>query len=246
MATFFPQTLSDLQSYISGLVNDPSNNRYTVALINSFLDLAQTRWNMECKICRQTDYAALTANTYRYNLTTVATLPVMKILRVTIKGVDLIKKSKDYMDLYSANDWTTSQGTPQEFAIDLNSNPPSLILHPTPQAGDVTNYSNSVGITNQSPLGLEYVTPHQTLVNSSDTPFTVNGNANALILPYVAGLGLDVAASILEPDPTPETSMKSKMFRNQASAYMSLVTQIYYDLEAEEPFRMQGGRNWRY
>ena len=249
MANFYPQTKSDLEGYISNLINDPNNTRYSVALIDSMLDLAQNRWNMECKICRQTDYSALTANQYRYPLTgasQVASLPVIKILRVTIKGVDLIKKSKDYMDLFSANDWTTAQGTPQEYAVDLNSVPPSLILHPTPQGGDCTTYTNNVGITNQNPLGLEYVTPHQTLVNSTDTPFTVNGNANTLILPYLAGLGLDVAASILEPDPTQETVLKAKLFRSQANGYMSLVTQIFYDLEADEPFRMQGGRNWRY
>jgi len=246
MVAFFPQTLSDLQSYIGQLVNDPSNTRYSLAEINNYLDLAQNRWNLEAKICRQTDYSALIANVYRYNLTTIATLPVMKILRVTIKGVDLLKKSKDYMDMYSSNDWTTSQGTPQEFAVDLNSAPPSLILHPTPQGGDVVLYTNNVGISGQNPLGFEYITPHTTMVNAGDTPFMVNGVTNSLILPYLAGLGIDVAASLLEPDPTQETILKAKGFRRQAEAYLSLVTQIYYDLEADEPFRMQGGRNWRY
>lgn len=246
MVNFYPQTLSDLQGYIGGLINDPSNTRYPVSLINSMLDLTQSRWNMECKICRQTDFAALTANTYRYALTTVCSLPVIKLLRVTIKGIELRKLSKDYMDLYSANDWTTSLGTPQEFAVDLNWGPPSLILHPTPQGNDVTTYTNNVGVSGQNPLGLEYIATHTPMVNPTDTPFNVGGNVNTLIAPYLAGLGLDVAASILEPDPTPETVRKAGIFRAQANAYMSLVTQLYYDLETEEPFRLQGGRNWRY
>jgi len=249
MVAFYPQTLSDLQGYIGQLVNDPSFTRYTIPVINNYLDLAQMRWNMECKICRMTDYSALIENQYRYPLTgsgQIASLPVIKILRVAIKGVDLVKKSIDYMDLYSANDWTTSIGTPQEWAIDLNSVPPSLILHPTPQAGDATTYTNNVGISGQNPLTLSYITPHQPLVNASDTPFTVNGVQNTLILPYLAGLAIDVAASLLEPDPTQATVLKAKMFRTQANGYMSLVTQLYYDLEADEPFRIQGGRNWKY
>ncbi len=110
----------------------------------------------------------------------------------------------------------------------------------------MTTYTNNVGISGQNPLGIEYVTPHSTLVNPTDTPFTVNGNQNTLILPYLAGLGLDVAASLLEPDPTAETVKKAAMFRGQANAYLSIVVQIYSDLETDEPFRMQGGRNWRY
>jgi hypothetical protein len=242
----FPLTLSDLQTYVGELVNDPSFTRYTTTLINSQLDLAQSRWNMEAKICRWTDYVALTANTYRYGLSSSLTLPIITDLRVTLKGIPLTKKSKDYFDMYSAIDWTTSQGTPQEYCIDLNSNPPSFILHPTPQANDVTSYSNAVGITSQNPLGIEYLTPHQQMSLTTDTPWTVNGVTNSLTPPYVAGLGLDVAASLLEPDPTPETKLKAGLYRSQANSYLSIVQQLYADLETSQPLRMQGGRNWRF
>lgn len=246
MVNYFPQTLSDLQTYVSGLVNDPSNTRYTLTMINNQLDLAQTRWNIEAKICRWTDYIALTSNAYRYNLTGNLTLTLLTDLRVTLKGVSLTKKSKNYMDMFSAQDWTTAQGTPQEYCIDLNSNPPSFILHPTPQANDVTLYTNVVGISNQNPLGFEYLTPHQPMVNATDTPWTVNGVTNSLTPPYVAGLGLDAAAALLEPDPTAETVKKKDIYRSQANAYLSIIQQIYADLETDQPFKMHGGRNWRY
>jgi hypothetical protein len=251
--SYFPTTLSDLQSYIGDLINDSTFTRYPLTLINSYLDLAQHRWNSEGKICRLTDYIACTANQYRYQLSGNLTLMPLMILRATWKGVPLIARSKDYFDKYSSIDWTTTIGTPQEFAIDLNSNNtglsqtgPSLILHPVPQAGDVSLYTNAVGITNQNPLGIEYLAPHTTMVNPTDQPFTVNGTfINTAMIPYLAGLGLDVSASILEPDPTPETVQKAKIFRAQAQAYLSMVVQMYQGLEEDTPFRFGGGRTVR-
>lgn len=260
MATF-PLTKSDLETYIAGLVNDPSMTRYTQTLIDNQLDLAQSRWNLEAKICRWTDYIALTANQYRYPIINgnagLLFIP-LQILRVTHKGIELAIRSIEYMDRYSANDWTTAQGTPQEICFDLNSYwnsdsssdgvtsiSPSFILHPTPQGNDVTLYTNNVGVTGQNPLKIEYLAPHSPLVNPSDTPFTINTYTNSLVTPYLAGLGLDAAASLLEPDPTKETVVKAKLFRAQANAYLSLVVQMYQGLEEEAPMRMAGGRNVR-
>lgn len=251
---YFPVTLSDFQTYISGLINDPSNTRYGLTLINQQLDLAQHKWNLDAKICRWTDYVALTANQYRYQVATTLSLYPLQLLRGTHKGVPLDIKSKNYMDSNSANDWTTATGTPQRVMIDLNSNStqsgqtgPSVILHPTPQANDVTTYNNNVGISNQNPLSLEYLCPHTPMVNSTDQPFTITVGAttytNNTILPFLAGLGLDVAASLLEPDPTPETVAKAKLFRAQANQYLSYVVQMYQGLEEETPIRMGGGRS---
>lgn len=122
------------------------------------------------------------------------------ILRVTYKGVPLIIRSKDYFDKYSQIDWTTTTGTPQEIAIDLNSmwnsggtnllsTYPSYILHPTPQSGDVSLYNNGVGALNQNPLCIEYLTPHTQMVNPTDIPFQVNDTGNSpfinnLIIPF--------------------------------------------------------------
>lgn len=263
--SYFPTTLADLQNYISGLINDPTNTRYPLTLINSYIDLAQHRWNMEAKICRWTDFVLLIANQYRYslgaaNINSTLFNPI-QILRVTFKGIPLIIRSKDYFDKYSQIDWTTTTGTPQEFCIDLNSfwntgggnitnYYPSFILHPTPQANDVTLYSNGVGVTNQNPLCIEYLVPHQQMSNPTDLPFQVNDINNLpfinnLVIPFLAGLGLDVAASILEPDPTQETVSKAKIFRGQANAYLSLVVQMYQGLEEDAPLRFGGGRTVR-
>ena len=259
----FPANLGDLQNYISGLVNDPTNTRYSLAMINSQLDLAQHRWNMEAKIVRWTDFIPCYANQSRYFLTALNLTPI-QILRATWKGVALQIRSKQYFDQYSAIDWQSQTGTPKDICIDLNSNTQvgyvagvgaSLILRPIPQAGDVTSYyysgygpnANSNLNPNGYPLSVEYLAPHIQLSASTDVPFTPNISSlyvNNAILPFLAGLGLDVAASILEPDPTAETVSKAKIFRAQANAYLSLVVQMYQGLEEDVPGRMQGGRAW--
>lgn len=247
------QTLADLRSYVSGLVNDPTNTRYTLPLIDSQLDLCQHRWNNEAKICRMTDYVLLFANQYRYQISNTLSLTPFQLLRCTFKGIAMNIRSKQYFDRYSAIDWTTTIGTPNDICIDLNSNNtpsnqtgPSIILHPVPQSNDVTLYTNSVGVLNQAPLGVEYLCPHTTMVNPTDTPFLVNSvYVNTQMIPYLAGLGLDAAASILEPDPTAETVAKAKVFRAQANGYLSLVVQMYQGLEEDTPGRMAGGRSWQ-
>lgn len=248
------QTLADLQSYVSNLINDPTNTRYGLPLINSQLDLCQHRWNSEVKIVRYTDGFTLYANMYRYN-TNLFTFTPIQILRVTMKGVPLNIRSKSYFDKYSASDWTATDGTPTDFVMDLNSfgllsdnqqyQYPTFILHPTPQANDATLYSNGNGVANQLPLQIEYLCPHNVMVNPTDTPFSIGTIPNKLIIPYLAGLGLDAAASILEPDPTAETVKKAQIFRAQANGYLSLVVQMYQGLEEDTPGRMAGGRSWQ-
>lgn len=251
--SYFPTTLSDLQSYVSGLINDPTNMRYPLALINSQLDLAQFRWNLEAKICRYSDSILPVANQYRYFFTDFFTLRPIQILRVTLKGIPLNIRSKEYFDRYSSIDWTTTTGTPTDTMIDLNSLPAvvgpmgSLILYPTPMSNDAQFYTNAVGITNKPPLVVEYLCPHYQMTQPTDTPFASAGGTgwtNQLMIPFLAGLGLDVAASILEPDPTPETVSKAKIFRAQANTYLSLVVQMYQGLEEDVPGRMNGGRSW--
>lgn len=228
----FPATLSDLQSYISNLVNDPTNIRYTLSLINNQLDIAQDRWNLDVKICRTSQTLTVVAGQATYALNTL-TGTFMKVLRVAHKGIGLTKRSKDTFDMFSAIDWTTTTGTPGSFLIDLTLNPPVLMLYPQPTSLDAGAF-----------LLVEYLVRHTTMVNPTDLPFTANGVQNTLIAPYVFGLGLDVAASLLEPDPTPETVAKAKTFRAQANSVLSTVQEIYSDFDLDEPYRMQGGRTW--
>lgn len=232
MTAPFPQTLSDLQTYVSNQINDPTNTRYSIALINQQLDIAQNLWNMEALICRATVIFTSVAGQQVYPISNL-TGTIIKPLRVTFKGIALVQRSKYYFDLFSARDWTTDQGTPRDYYLDINQTPPVIGLHPTPQGNDA-------GLN----VGFEYLLAHQQMVNPTDTPFTSPVGQNTLITPFLYGLGLECAAAILEPDPTAETVKKASIFRAQANAVRSAVVQLYQELEQDEPMRMQGGRSW--
>lgn len=242
--------LSELQPYVANLLGDPDYKRYSLDIITTQLDIEQSKWNLEARICRATDFFPLVANVYRYQFS--GTFP-LQVLRATFKGTPLLIKSKEYFDKYSSIDWTTTTGDPQEFMIDLNSimpaygfTGPSFMVYPTPTANSAVYYSNSVGITNQPGLGIEYVAPHDPMVSATDTPFTsIQSYRNNLMIPFIAGLGLSAAASILEPDPTKETVQKAQIYRSQANSYLSLVVQMYQGLEEEAPMRFSGGRSIR-
>ena len=47
-------TLSDLQSLIADLTNDPNHDRYSLAQMNTELDVTQNQWNVEAKIIKDT------------------------------------------------------------------------------------------------------------------------------------------------------------------------------------------------
>lgn len=228
----FPLTLSDLQTYISGKINDPSNARYSTTLINEELDIVQDRWNLEALICRFAVTLATTGGVSTCALSGLTGTP-MKFLRVAHKGIPLTKRSKEYFDRYSAIDWTTSTGTPRDYYIDLTQSSPVIGLRPQPQIADAgTN------------LLVEYLIRHTSMVNPTDQPFSIAGNLNTLISPYIYGIGLEAAANILEPDPTKETVAKVQAFKAQANRVLSLVQQIYADFDLDEPYRFSGGRNW--
>lgn len=228
----YPSTLADLQGLISNLVNDPANTRYSLTEINQFLDTVQDRWNYEANICKTAQTLTTVGGTSAYALSTL-TGNALKIFRVAHKGIALTQRSKAYFDQYTAYDWTGDTGTPKDFCVDMTLTSPSIILRPNPTTNDAG-----------ANLLVEYLVRHTQMVNPTDTPFNINGTANTLIQPYVYGIGLEVAAEILEPDPTKETVMKATTFRKQAERVLSNVIQIYTDFDAELPFRMRGGRNW--
>jgi hypothetical protein len=230
----YPATLSDLQTYISGKINDPTNTRYSLTTINSELDTVQDRWNLEAHIVRDSVTLTTVAGTSTYALSGLTGTPI-KFLRVTHKGINLQKRSKQYFDMFTSYDWTADNGTPNDYYIDINTSTPLIGVRPNPQGNDAG-----------ANLKIEYVKRHTSMSAASDTPFMNGSSANTLVAPYFYGVGLEAAANLLDPDPTPETVQKASLFRAQAERVLSIVMQIYTDLDSDEPLRIQGGRNWIY
>lgn len=224
--------LADIQTLIGSLTGDPTHDRYQLTDINTELDNAQNGWNQEIKIIKETTTITVVAGQRQYLLTLITGTPIA-FGRVTHKGLDITKRSKQYFDLYGL-DWTQDIGTPLEFCVEATD--PSnlyLTLHPTPQSGDAG-----------ANLVVEAIIGHTSMVASTDVPFMLGAFSNYLVRPYDSYLAYDVAARLLARDPSPTNMPKAGEYLKIAGEGKTMLTQVFKALEAEEPKRMGGGRYW--
>lgn len=225
--------LSDLQILVGQLTSDASHDRYTLTDIGTEFDNAQNTWNEEIKIIKETTTITVVDGTRQYLLSLITGTPIA-FGRVTHKGLDLDKRSKQYFDLYG-NNWTQDIGTPIEFCIEATD--PSnlyLTLHPTPQSGDIG-----------ANLVVEAIIGHTSMSASTDVPFMLGALSNYLLRPYDFYLAYDVAARLLARDPSAINMPKAGEYLKIAGQGKAMLVQVFKALEAEEPKRMSGGRYWK-
>lgn len=226
-------TLAELQVLIGQLTSDPNHDRYTTSDIGTELDNSQNKWNIDAKIIKDTVALTIVDGTRQYALSTLTGTPI-SFPRVTHKGLDLRKRSKSWMDLYTGTDWTLDTGTPKAFIIEATDPDIQYItLYPTPQ-----------GVDAGANLVVEYVKMHTTLSGLSDVPFMAGTSSNTLLRPYDWGLCYDTASRLLSRDPSEINAKKQVDFKKQADDVMSQLIQAFKEFEEEEPKRLRGGRNW--
>jgi hypothetical protein len=225
--------LSDLQSLVGSLANDPNHDRFALTDINTELDNTQNQWNEEIKIIKETTTLTVVDSQRQYLLTLMTGTP-LAIGRVTHKGLDLDKRSKQYFDLYS-NDWTQDIGTPTEFCIEAT-DPSNLYLtvHPTPQSGDVG-----------ANLVVEAIIAHTAMSASTDVPFMLGTSSNYLVRPYDFYLCYSVAARLLARFPSEENNARAERYLDISKDGKSNLIQVFKALESQEPKRIGGGRYWK-
>ncbi len=225
--------LSDLQTQTAILCNDPNNARYLLSDITQELNNAQRQWNAEIKIIKETTTIAVVPAQRQYALTLISNTPI-SFPRATMAGIDLKKRSKSYFDLYTSYDWTQINGTPTDFFIEAtDANNLFLTVYPNPTSNNVPNN-----------LVVESIIDTTDMALATDTPYMQGTVANYLCRPFDFYLAYSAAARLLSRDPSPENS-------GRASAYLSLTSQgkdalinVFKQLEADEPLRMRGGRQW--
>jgi hypothetical protein len=218
-------TLTELQSLIGDLTNDPVHDRYSLTQINTELDNWQDKWNVEAKILKDTVTLTVVDGTRQYALSSLTGTPIA-FTRVAHKGLALEKKDKAWFDLYAGGvDWTTTPGTPTDYFIEATD--PDLqyvTLYPTPQSGDAGAY-----------LVVEYIKKHTSMSASSDTPF----NAAPLLRPYDWGGAYDVASRLLVRDPNPTNAQKVMPYKKIADDVMADVIQVFKAFEKQVPMRLK-------
>jgi hypothetical protein len=226
-------TLTDLQTLIGSLCNDPNHDRYTTTDIGTELDNTQDDWNVKARVIKDTVPITLVDGTRQYLLSGLTGTP-LDFPRVTNKGLDLGKRSKAWMDHASGSDWTATTGTPKYFVVEATD--PSnlyLTLQPTPAANDAGAY-----------LVVEYTKRHTPMSASNDTPFMAGTETNYLLRPYDWGLAYATSARLLTRDPNPENVNKIANYSKTGSNVLADVIQVFKALEAEEPKKLSGGRYW--
>lgn len=217
-------TLTELQTLIGKLTNDPNNDRYSLTDINTELDNSQDIWNLEAKVLKDTVTITIVDGTRQYALSNLTGTP-LAFPRVTHKGIDLIKRSKAYFDHQSARDWTADIGTPTDYFVEAEDPDVQYVtLHPTPQSGDVGAY-----------LVVEYVKRHTSMSAASDVPFMSGTASNSLLRPFDLGLAYSVAAKLLMRDPSEQNVLKTNNYASIVKGVLSEVVQVFKALEAEEP-----------
>lgn len=212
------------------LTNDPNHDRYSTSQIDEQLENVQNRWNAAAGILVDSTTLTTVASQSSYAVTGLTGTPV-DFRRLTHKGIELIKRSKTYFDLYASTDWTQDLGTPTEWFVDTDKDGFNIVLHPTPQDADAG--ANLVS---------EYIVQHTPMASASDSPF----NSLVYVSPYHYGLCYEIASNLLAQDPDAANSIKIDRFqRISNNAYADLVQRLKA-MEKEEPLRLAGGRFWKY
>lgn len=228
-------TLTELQTLVGSLTNDPNHDRYSLTDINTELDNSQGQWNEEIKILKTTTTITTVANQRQYALTLITGTPI-SFPRATYKGIDLKKRSKSYFDLYTSSDWTQQIGTPTDFFIEATDpNNLYITLFPTPQSGDAG-----------ANLVVESVMAHTPMSLAEDVPFLLVDDSNYLLRPYDFYLAYSAASRLLARDPSDINNNKAAQYQEIARQGKELITNVFKNLEYSEPRRLTGGRRWIY
>jgi hypothetical protein len=231
--------LSDLQTQVGILTNDPSHARYQITDITTELNNTVRQWNAEIKIIKFTMTLTVVAGQRQYDMFSLMTGIPIGFTRVTFKGIDLKKRSKSYFDLYTSYDWTQIIGTPTDYFIEFSGSPtvPNnqafLTVYPTPTTNDIG-----------ANLVVEYFIDSGDMGSPTDVPFQTSGFTTYLTLPYDFYVAYSAAARLLARDPSPENESRIANYLKIADGGKELLINVFKQLEVDEPMRLRGGRSW--
>lgn len=169
------------------------------------------------------------AGTREYAVSGLTGTPI-DFRRVTHLGIELVKRSKAWFDLYAGDDWSDDVGTPVAYYIDTDSDGFQLVLYPKPQDADAG-----------ANLVVEYIKRHSTMDEATDEPF----NSLTYLSPYHYGVAYHAASNLLSQDPDPVNAAKASRFAKIGDTAYSDLFQHFKQIEKDEPLRMTGGRYWR-
>jgi hypothetical protein len=217
-------TRSDLVTRIALLINDPGNQRFTSAQLQSEIERAQEQFVLDTRCLKDVDSITTVDGTAEYDLPT----DILDVLRVAHKGLKLESISAYELDVRLNQDWTDDTGTPTRYYVDLDPNNKKIRLYPIPEAADAG-----------ANLTLEYLKMPPALSSDSDVPL----DSHTLLTPYHDALAYYAASSLLNIQPDQAALV---MIGQYDKKYNQLVEQCLEDFRSmgnQRPMNIYRGRN---
>lgn len=214
----------ELNTFTGRLIGDPKATRWTATKKKDAHNRAQIEFvlDTECLVDSSTD--SIVSGTYEYSLP--STLLLMK--RVTVNGLDLRRRSRGFIDSYTADDWSDDTGTPKYYYVDADPDNKKIRLYPIPQDADA-------GTNN---LVMEFIKIPTELDATSDIPL----GGHTLLVPYHKALCYKAAAELLSTEITPANLEKIKYYESEYYKTVDRCIGIWRANTQDMPMRMRGGR----
>lgn len=151
------------------------------------------------------------------------------MVRVAHNGNKLNRTSEYDLDVLYKQSWTSNQGTPSSYYIDLDPNNKKIILFPIPKAGDV-------GVDN---LVMEYIKLPPALSGDSSVPF----DSHTLLAVYHDAIAYGAAASLLNIVPSQESLVMIGQYEKKYGKAVDHCIENFKNLGDKSPMNIFRGRN---
>lgn len=152
----------------------------------------------------------------------------MDVFRVAHKGIKLESISEYELDILSNSDWSTTNGTPKKYYVDLDPNNKKIHLYPIPGAGDLG-----------ANLIIEYLKIPPTLTGDSSVPF----DGHTLLAPYNDALAYWSAASLLGINPDAQAIASIQKYLIEYDRLVTKCIDNFKSMGEQRPINIYRGRN---
>lgn len=225
-------TLTGLQTEIARKLNDTDNARWTTAILLDRINHIIRDIVLRTKCLRDVGQSSIVSGTAEYALPT----GYLDMIAVTLNGIDLQYRDKNELNLLSNSDWTTLNGTPKSYYVDIDPDNSKIGMFPNPQAGDV-------GTNN---LKMYYVRAPVDLSAATDIPFNIGtATTSNLLVAHHYTIVYGATAMCLEDNIVdPSTKIKHDQFMMEYERGLAKIADIFNN-PSDRMMTMAGGRFWK-
>jgi hypothetical protein len=205
-------------------VNDPSERRFTAVQKQAEIEKAQEQFVLDTRCLKDVFSITIVAGTSEYDLPS----DIFCVLRAAHQGKKIESISAYELDILYNSDWTSLEGTPTKYYVDLDPNNKKLRFFPTPAAADAG--ANTT---------LEYIKIPPAL--SADASIPLDGHT--LLTPYHDALGYWAAASLMGILPDQGALVMISRYQREYQNLVDKCIETFKSMGEQLPINIYRGRN---